>query len=126
MHHQLAGSSGNRRQDRGEGQLHLRAGHRRAIGRNRGIEGRRIRRQLLELFARRDAPLRQVAIALGLRLRICRLREIALEIRFGLRERRLEGPLIQTEEQLAFRDLVTILEVDRGELAGHLGPDGNR
>ena len=83
------------------------------------IARRRIGRLLVELFARRDAALRQVAIAFGLRLRICRLREIALEIRFGLRERRLEGPLIQTLTDTGLLSRLVELDLTESHIQGN-------
>ena len=54
------------------------------------------------------------------------LSRVTLERRAGLLQRRLERPTVKREELLTGLDVITLLEVDRRELAGDLRPDRNR
>ena len=55
----------------------------------------------VDLFAGRDAALGEILIALGLGLRVRRLRDVAFEVRLRLLQRGFERPAIEREEHLA-------------------------
>jgi hypothetical protein len=74
----------------------------------------------------RDAALHQLIQPLDDDLCVGRLRGIALEIRGGLLQRRLERPAIQREEFLSGLDVVAFLEVDGGEFPRDLGAHRDR
>ena len=66
---------------------------------------------LIDLLAGRDAALQQILIARRLRLGVGRLRDVAVERRLRLLQRRLERPLVDRDEDLALLHLVAFDEV---------------
>ena len=58
-------------------------------------------RRRVDLLLGRDAARGEILIALRLRLRVRRLRRVALQVGLGLLERRLERPAVEREEHLA-------------------------
>ena len=120
MHHQRAGAAGERRFDGGVFELHLGVLERGAVGGDGGVEGGQGRARRVHLFARGDALVRQVLVALGHRRGVGRLRFVASEVGLGFFERGLERPPVEREEPLALGHFVALGEVDRNELAGRL------
>jgi hypothetical protein len=116
-------AAAHRRGDARVLQLQLRVVDRDLIGRHRALEriglrdGRLVRRRSHQTLREQIDRPRQVGI------RRLRLGLIAAQRGLGLLHRELEGPRIEREQQLAFRDLVAFLEIDRLQLARHLRPD---
>ena len=101
VHHQRAGAAGDRRRDRRVLQLDARVVDRGAIGGDR-------RRSSASAFALAVSTCSRVAMprvgeideTLRLHVGVGRLRDVALQVRFGLRERGLERPPVEREEHL--------------------------
>ena len=74
-------------------QLHLGVVDIGLIERDRGIERRGVGDDLIDLFLGRDAALEQILIAHRLRFGVRRHRDVAIERRLRLLQRRFEGPL---------------------------------
>ncbi len=80
-------------------------------------------------MSRRILELRRVACEVRLRLlfrrhalrhrgfRLLELRRIAPQVGLGLAESRLQGALVQREEQIALFDLLALQDVDAGDLS---------
>ncbi len=93
---------------------------------DRRVERRGVGDDLIDLFLRRDAALEEVLVACRLRFGVRRLRDVAVERRLRLLQRRFERPLVDLDDDLPFRHFVAFDEVHRRQLAGDLRADGHR
>src|SRR6185369_14046804 len=97
-----------------------------SIGLDDGGRCVRLRPRLLAGIAREDAAFDQLRLTFARQLEIFSVSGITGELRFGLRQGRLERPAIEREENLAFFDEVALVKRDLLEQPGHLRADGNR
>ena len=125
VHHERAGSSGDRRTNRRVLKLNFRIFHGGSVGSDDRLQRRGGGARRVALFAGSDTAFDEIVHALCDHLGVGSLRRIALQVRFCLVERGFERTRIQRKEHLAGLDVLTLAEIDRLELARHLGPDGH-
>ena len=101
-------------------QLHVRVVERGPVRFDGGFERGGRGRAGLHFLPRDEAASRQRLVAAGLRPRVRRLREITRKVGLHLRERRLEWPVIQREQDLPVGDIVALIEIHRCDRAGDL------
>jgi hypothetical protein len=104
-------------------ELHARVLDRGLIGTNHRVERCRRGTGGVALLARADTAFDEIFHPLGNDLGVLRLSGVALEIGFGLVQRRLEWAGIEHEQNLTGLDIVSLAEVDVLEFARHLGPN---
>src|SRR4029077_10444682 len=88
------------------------------------IQGRGARAARLELLGGRDPAAGEIGVPLGDDLRVGRLRDVALQVGLRRQQRGFERTAVQRKEQLALRDVVAFLEIDRRQLSRDLRVDG--